>query len=364
MLSPSPRSVPLSAAEAGQRGSTSAAASAGAAASTSVAAPLALRASRPGAPARWACQRPDLRRPAATTRARYYVLLPAVRPVVLRDDVYYPVEAATGARRDRRRAPRRAPSCRSSASACSRAARPSSRRPASRSTTRRTSACSRRFRLTPGLLIEGELGKTSYDVNGNDNVRVDRRLGGSLVYEIGAYNSWRRTCSPASASSRPTSTATYSTTQDFGEIGIGLRWAVTPKFHLAADIRAGSRATVSTTSMPVAAADTSPRTITPPTAGQRRERGVHARAPLGDPLLLEAIASARDEAAGSSPAVSFSATLLRDGSRGRLRFAVEQRHVTARDGTRIGYQVRGGSGAVRRPRERPRRHVPRVPLPL
>jgi len=36
----------------------------------------------------------------------------------------------------------------------------------------------------------------------------------------------------------------YQTTQSFGEVGAGLRWAISRNFHLAADIRAGSRATV------------------------------------------------------------------------------------------------------------------------
>ena len=41
-----------------------------------------------------------------------------------------------------------------------------------------------RLRLTTGLLVEGELGKTTY----TNDLREDRRLGASLVYEIGAYN--------------------------------------------------------------------------------------------------------------------------------------------------------------------------------
>jgi hypothetical protein len=120
-----------------------------------------------------------------------------------------------------------------------------------------------RFRLTPGLLIEGELGKTSYDVNGNENLRVDRRLSGSLVYEIGAYNKLAPYLLAGIGVQQADINGSYSTTQDFGEIGIGLRWAVTPHFHLAADIRAGSRATVSNDEVPVGSVA---RTITPPTS--------------------------------------------------------------------------------------------------
>lgn len=120
-----------------------------------------------------------------------------------------------------------------------------------------------RFRLTPGLLVEGELGKTSYDVNGNDNLRVDRRLSGSLIWEIGAYNKLAPYLLAGIGAQQADINGTYSTTQDFAEIGVGLRLAVTPKFHIAADIRAGSRSTVSNDEVP---GGTLARTITPPTA--------------------------------------------------------------------------------------------------
>ena len=55
----------------------------------------------------------------------------------------------------------------------------------------------------------------------------------------------------------------YSTTQDFAEIGAGLRWAVSPHFHLTADIRLGSRSTVANDE--VAPAGAAVRSVTPPT---------------------------------------------------------------------------------------------------
>ena len=61
----------------------------------------------------------------------------------------------------------------------------------------------------------------------------------------------------------------YSTTQDYGELGVGLRYAITPNFHLAADFRAGTRATVSNDTMPVAG--TVARSVTPPTS----DSGLH-----------------------------------------------------------------------------------------
>jgi hypothetical protein len=130
-----------------------------------------------------------------------------------------------------------------------------------------------RFRLTPGLIIEGELGKMSYDVNGTDDLRVDRRLGASLLYEIGAYNKWAPYILVGTGVQQADVGGMFTTTQDYGEIGVGLRWAVSPKFHIAFDLRAGSRDTVSSSGgdvvMPqtsTAGTTASPRTITPPPA--------------------------------------------------------------------------------------------------
>ena len=94
-----------------------------------------------------------------------------------------------------------------------------------------------RFRLTPGLLIEGELGRTEFD----NNVRVDRRIGGSLVWEIGARNSWSPYILGGGGVQQAEVDGSFSTTQEFGEIGVGLRWALSRHLHLTADIRAGAR---------------------------------------------------------------------------------------------------------------------------
>jgi hypothetical protein len=121
-----------------------------------------------------------------------------------------------------------------------------------------------RFRLTPGLLIEGELGKTSYDVQNVNNVRVDRRLGGSLLYEFGAYNAFAPYLLAGLGVQQAQVGGDYSTTQDFGEIGVGLRFAITNHIHLTADIRAGTRHSVSNDqAMPVTA---TARMVTPPTS--------------------------------------------------------------------------------------------------
>jgi Outer membrane protein beta-barrel domain len=121
-----------------------------------------------------------------------------------------------------------------------------------------------RFRLTTGLIIEGELGKTSTSVNGVDNVRVDRRLGGSLIYEIGAYNRFAPYVLVGMGVQQANLDGTYNTTQDYGEIGAGLRYAISRNFHVTFDLRAGSRSSVSNDNMDQLAGVA--RTIAPPTS--------------------------------------------------------------------------------------------------
>jgi hypothetical protein len=97
-----------------------------------------------------------------------------------------------------------------------------------------------RLRLTPGLLIEGEFGKTTFA----DNIRVDRRIGGSLVWELGAYNSWAPYLLGGGGVQQAEVDGSFTTTQQFFEAGIGLRWALSRNLHIMADVRAGTRKTV------------------------------------------------------------------------------------------------------------------------
>jgi hypothetical protein len=116
-----------------------------------------------------------------------------------------------------------------------------------------------RVRLTDGLLIEGEFGKTAF----KDNERVDRRVGGSLIWEIGAHNALAPYLLVGGGVNQADVDGNFSTTQDFGEVGIGLRLALTRNLHIAADIRAGRRKSIDSNQpdvVPVAA-----RTVAPPT---------------------------------------------------------------------------------------------------
>ena len=66
-----------------------------------------------------------------------------------------------------------------------------------------------------------------------------------MLYEIGAYNTLAPYVLAGLGVQQADVDGAYTTRQNFGEVGIGLRWAVSPNFHMTFDIRAGSRASVS-----------------------------------------------------------------------------------------------------------------------
>jgi hypothetical protein len=97
-----------------------------------------------------------------------------------------------------------------------------------------------RLRLTDGLLIEGELGRTSF----KDDSRVDRRIGGFLVWELGARNTLAPFLLAGGGVQQANVDGDFKTRQEFGEIGVGLRLALSRNLHLALDIRAGRAKTI------------------------------------------------------------------------------------------------------------------------
>jgi hypothetical protein len=137
-----------------------------------------------------------------------------------------------------------------------------------------------RIRLTDGLLIEAEVAKDTLkgDVSScsstgfctfiaTNGERIDRRIGGSLIYEFGARNSLAPYILAGGGIQQAKVSGDFfggdfTTTQDFGEIGAGLRLALSRNFHLTADIRAGRRKSIDSNQdvVPVA------RTILPPTS--------------------------------------------------------------------------------------------------
>jgi len=133
-----------------------------------------------------------------------------------------------------------------------------------------------------GLFVEGEIGKTSYE----NDLRVDRRLGASLIYEIGTRNRFAPYVLAGLGVQQADVAGEYTTAQNFAELGVGLRFAVTPKFHLAADIRAGSRDSMSSGDGSAPAMGTVARTIAPPTGDAPDDDEGYTRARLSAILFF------------------------------------------------------------------------------
>jgi hypothetical protein len=153
-----------------------------------------------------------------------------------------------------------------------------------------------RLRLSPSLLLEGELAKDTLDgdtaaphctqlgpcplvaVNGQ---RVDRRIGGSLIWELGARNMLAPYLlvgggvQQAKVSNGDFFNSDFSTTQDFGEVGVGLRLALSRTVHIAADIRAGRRKTIDSSDQ---GGSVTFRTIDPPSGGSNNDTEDYTRA--------------------------------------------------------------------------------------
>lgn len=115
-----------------------------------------------------------------------------------------------------------------------------------------------RIRLSDGLLIEGEIGKTKF----KDDVRVDRRIGGSLIWEIGARNAFAPYLLAGGGVNQADVDGSFSTRQEYGEVGVGLRLALSRNLHLTLDVRAGARQAYDTT-QPVEVSSTA-RSVAPP----------------------------------------------------------------------------------------------------
>jgi hypothetical protein len=98
-----------------------------------------------------------------------------------------------------------------------------------------------RLRLTRGLIVEGELGHSELDYD-----EVENRVGVSLLYEFGAQNRWAPyVLGGVGVSVREDEYGDEDEyARSYGEIGLGLRFALTERFHIAGDIRAGGAAPI------------------------------------------------------------------------------------------------------------------------
>lgn len=129
-----------------------------------------------------------------------------------------------------------------------------------------------RVRLTPGLMIEGELGQTRF----RDNLRVDRRIGGSLIWELGARNTFAPYLLGGIGVNQAEVDDSFTTTQNFVEIGLGLRIALSRHLHIAGDVRGGTRRAVDSDDRPVALSAEA-RSFAPPVDGNDEEDYWRAR---------------------------------------------------------------------------------------
>lgn len=98
-----------------------------------------------------------------------------------------------------------------------------------------------RLRVTPGLILEGDFGKTEF----KDSQREDRRFGLSGIYEFGARNA----VSPYLVLSGGVrgdfdNDDEFTSRQTFVEGGIGLRIALSRNLHLTGDYRWGANEAV------------------------------------------------------------------------------------------------------------------------
>lgn len=93
-----------------------------------------------------------------------------------------------------------------------------------------------RLRLTPGLILEGEFGKTEFKDSGYE----DRRIGASLLWEIGAHNTVAPYLLIGGGVRGEYRDDDFTSNLSYGEVGVGLRIALSRNLHLTGDVRAGS----------------------------------------------------------------------------------------------------------------------------
>ena len=91
-----------------------------------------------------------------------------------------------------------------------------------------------RVRLTDSLLIEGEVARTEME-----DGRVDRRLGGALLYDFAPRSRLSLHVLGGAGVTGAESDA-WQPQQSYGELGLGLTYRATSRLHLAADLRGGA----------------------------------------------------------------------------------------------------------------------------
>lgn len=93
-----------------------------------------------------------------------------------------------------------------------------------------------RVRLTDALLLEGEVARAEMD-----DGRVDRRLGGALLYDLAPRSRLSLHVLGGAGVTQAEIGDWQQQQQRYGELGLGLTYRATPRLHLAADLRGGAR---------------------------------------------------------------------------------------------------------------------------
>jgi hypothetical protein len=97
-----------------------------------------------------------------------------------------------------------------------------------------------RLRLTDHWELEAEISKSEL----SDSTRVDRRLGGAIMYDFSPYNRWSLyALGGMGVSQTDLGGGDFSAEQGYAELGLGLNWRLSRNLVLSADIRAGARET-------------------------------------------------------------------------------------------------------------------------
>jgi hypothetical protein len=111
-----------------------------------------------------------------------------------------------------------------------------------------------RLRLTDSLLLEAEMAKTEMA-----STRIDRRAGGALLYDFSPRSRWSAHLLAGLGMTRvDVQSGTWQAKQKYGELGVGLSWKLSPKLHLAGDLRAGARMRVDSAPMDLALKSVAP----------------------------------------------------------------------------------------------------------
>jgi opacity protein-like surface antigen len=94
-----------------------------------------------------------------------------------------------------------------------------------------------RLRLSNHFRLEGELSKTDIE----DGARIDRRVGGALLYDFNPYGRFAPYILGGLGVGRAEMDGRYGANQGYAEVGVGLEWRIASRFSLIGDIRAGQR---------------------------------------------------------------------------------------------------------------------------